>query len=266
MKDAQPDGRMPVIFIGHGSPENAIGLNEYNQNWKLLGEVMPKPRSIVCISAHWLIQEGTAVTAMDQPKTIHDFYGFPPELYRVSYPAKGSKETADLVQRTVKSVVVEPDTEWGLDHGCWSVLKNMYPDADIPVVQLSLNYNLPLEKHHAIGKELATLRDKGILIIGSGNIVHNLTMINRSGKPHPWALDFDKYIQDNLAQSDHDAIIHYIQNKSAQLAHPTNEHYLPLLYVIGASGKEKPQFFNEGMQYGSISMRSVVYGMKKLKF
>lgn len=256
-----PGKRMPVIFIGHGSPENALGPNEYNAGWKQLGRSLPKPRLILCISAHWVIQEGTAVTAMSRPKTIHDFYGFPRELYELHYDAPGSPEGAARVQRIVRSSAVNPDYEWGLDHGSWSVLLHMFPEADIPVVQLSLNYNHPNQLHFDIGMELEALRDEGVLIIGSGNLVHNLRMLRKGGVPYPWAVDFDRAARDLITGHDYPALVAWPGLKNAAIAHPTSEHYLPLLYVLGAAGNDTPRFFNETIFGASVSMRSIVFGL-----
>ena len=253
---------MPVLFIGHGSPENAIENNEFTRNWKKIASTIPRPEAILCISAHWL-REGSAITGMEKPRTIHDFYGFPEKLYRVKYDVKGSPEYAKRIKQLVKSVRVELDYEWGLDHGTWSVLVNMYPEADIPVLQLSLDYYLPLEKQFQIGRELMSLRSEGVLVIGSGNIVHNLMAVNFQAKPYDWAVDFDNFVKHSLETRDDDALINYARQKSASLAHPTNDHYLPLLYVIGASETEKPQFLNEGVFAGSVGMRCAIFGAKK---
>lgn len=246
--------------MGHGSPMNAIEDNEFSRNWKELAQAIPKPEAILCVSAHW-VTEGTYVTAMENPKTIHDFYGFPRKLYEVQYKAKGSPGLANKITDIIKSVEVLPDYDWGLDHGTWSLLVNMYPKADIPVLQLSLDYNLPLDKHFQIGRELNQLRKKGVLIIGSGNLVHNLLVIDLNASPYTWAVDFDDFVKDSLEKEDYNALISYTKHKSSALAHPTNEHYLPLLYVIGAVENEKPQFLNEGIFAGSISMRCAVFGM-----
>ena len=254
---------MPVVFIGHGSPMNTIEKNEFRDNWEKLADILPKPKVILCISAHWLI-EGTAVTAMEHPKTIHDFYGFPKELYEIKYPAKGSPECAKAIKKLIKTVAVEFDHEWGLDHGTWSVVKNMYPKADIPVLQLSLDYQLSLEKIFEIGKELRQLRTQGVLIIGSGNLVHNLMVMNSANKPYEWAIEFDTFVKNSLTGGHDDKLINYAKHPCAALAHPTNDYYLPLLYTIGAAANEKPHFFNEKIVYGSISMRCVVFGMQKL--
>src|SRR3989344_5594648 len=225
---------MPVLFVGHGSPLNAIEENEFTHSWKKIGEIIPAPKLILCISANWL-REGTAVTAMSRPKTIHDFYGFPAELYAQQYPASGSPEQAHLVQKVVKSVPVELDQEWGLDHGSWSVLKHLYPKATIPVVQLSLDYQLSLQKALEVGKELRILRTKGILILGSGNLVHNLMVVNPGAKPFDWAVEFDQMVKENVMSKRYDLLINYTRHPSALMAHPTNDHYLPLLYILGAA-------------------------------
>jgi len=251
---------MPVLFIGHGSPMNAIEKNEFSSGWKEIAQAIPKPSSILCISAHWMA-EGTAATAMQAPKTIHDFYGFPPELYEQRYPAPGSPSLAKKLQSTIKTSKVSLDREWGLDHGTWSVLLQMYPRADIPAVQLSLNAYLSPEKHYEMGKELAPLREQGVLIIGSGNIVHNLMLMNPAGAPFKWAEEFDKFAKNALEARDHSALINYDSEPSARLAVPTNEHYLPLLYAAGAAGKEKPRFFNEKLFYASLSMRCAAWGL-----
>jgi 4,5-DOPA dioxygenase extradiol len=252
--------RMPVLFIGHGSPENALGLNKYNSNWKRLGELIPKPALILCISAHWVIGRGTAVTAMEKPRTIHDFYGFPQELYRIQYPAPGSPDGAAMVQSVIGSESVYTHNEWGLDHGTWSVLCHMYPKADIPVIQLSLNYGHPATLHYQRGKELAQLRDRGVLIIGSGNCVHNLMMLRSDGKTWPWATQFEEFVRYRILAGDHESLVRYESYANARSAHPSSEHYLPLLYALGASAGDSLQFFNEGMFAGSVSMRSVIFG------
>lgn len=255
---------MPVLFIGHGSPENAIEDNEFSRSWKKLANNIPKPKLILCISAHWQ-KEGSGITAMKEPKTIHDFYGFPEKLYKVKYPAKGSLEYANKIKYLVKTVDIEFDHEWGLDHGTWSVLVNMYPKADIPVLQLSLDYQISLEKIFEIGKELRKLRSEGVLIIGSGNIVHNLMMMNPNAvKPFDWCVEFDNIVKENLIKNNYGNLINYTKYKCSGLAHPTNDHYLPLIYVIGAAYGEKPLFFNEKLFYASISMRCVVFGLDRL--
>jgi 4,5-DOPA dioxygenase extradiol len=251
--------RMPVIFIGHGSPENALEENEFTRGWKDLARSLPRPAAILSVSAHWLT-EGTAVTAMAHPRTIHDFYGFPEPLYQINYPAAGSPDEAARIIKTVAGAKVHSDQEWGLDHGTWSVLVNMYPRADIPVLQLSLDYHLAPARQYRIGRELRTLRDEGILILGSGNLVHNLMAIDFRAAPYDWALEFDAFVERSLAARDDDALIQYARQKSARLAHPTSDHYLPLLYVLGATESETPRQFNQGFFAGSVSMRCAVFG------
>jgi len=264
MQDRSAEGqKMPVLFVGHGSPENAALDNEYSQTWKAIGQKLPKPKAILCVSAHWLTM-GTAVTAMEKPRTIHDFYGFPPALYRIMYPAPGSPQLAQRVLSLIKTVKPQADSEWGLDHGTWSVLKHMFPKADVPVLQLSIDYQLPLARHHQIGTELAALRKEGVLILGSGNLVHNLSMMRMGSKPFPWAVEFDEKVKADLSRGDAEALIHFQRYPDADLALPTYEHYLPLLYALGAAGKEKPQFFCESIFASSVSMRGVAYGMDSL--
>ncbi len=260
--------QMPVVFIGHGSPENAFEKNEFSDGWKNLAKAIPKPKAILCVSAHWTTsahwrQTGTGVTARENPRTIHDFFGFPDDYYKFQYKAPGDRKFAEQIKELVKTVPVELDYEWGLDHGTWSVLANMYPGAIIPVVQLSLDQNLPLEKHVQIGKELQELRRDGVLIMGSGNIVHNLMLLSTE-QSYPWAADFDLKVKEALERKDNALLISYRQIETADFALPTNEHYLPLLYVLGAAGKELPQFFNEKIVYGSVGMRCVVFWDKKL--
>jgi 4,5-DOPA dioxygenase extradiol len=196
---------------------------------------------------------------MSKPKTIHDFYGFPEKLYLVDYKAHGSKEFAEKIKNMIRDDLVSLDNEWGLDHGTWSVLKNMYPDADIPVVQLSLNYQISAQKAYDIGRELKKLREEGVLIIGSGNIVHNLMVMRDSAEPYPWAKDFDNEIKKLIQKKDYKKLIDYTKLPNIIKAHPTNDHYLPLLYVLGAAGESKASFFTEEIVFGSISMRSVLF-------
>lgn len=250
---------MPVLFVGHGSPTNAIEDNEYTENWKLMVKDLPRPKVILCVSAHWLT-EGTRVTSEAKPKTIHDFYGFQRELYEKMYPAQGSPETAELIKEIVGSVSVKLDSSWGLDHGTWSVLTKIYPDADIPVLQLGIDYDYSPEKYFKIGQELQALREKGVLLIGSGNIVHNLDAIDFSGRTYSWATEFDEFVKEALEKKDFDALIDFQKQQSAKMAHPTYDHYLPLLYSIGASENDQVKFYNEGVTMGSVSMRCVKFG------
>jgi 4,5-DOPA dioxygenase extradiol len=250
--------KMPALFVGHGSPMNAIEDNEFSHAWAEVGQALPKPKAILCVSAHWETV-GTFVTAMEQPKTIHDFGGFPPALYEMQYPAPGSPELARLIQGTVKKVQVGLDQDWGLDHGTWSVLCRMFPNADIPVVQLSLDRTQAPAFHYALGKELRALRDKGILIIGSGNIVHNLRLMAWQDEGYDWAIEFDETIRKLILSGDHDSIIRFENlGQAARLAVPTNEHYLPLLYVLALQDKQdQVRFFTDRVTLGAISMRSL---------
>ena len=252
---------MPVLFVGHGSPMNAIEDNDFTRAWEALGRKLPQPSAIVCISAHWETS-GPQVTVMDKPRTIHDFGGFPRELFEMQYPAPGSLELANSLMNTIKSPEIKPDQHWGLDHGTWSVLCRMYPNAKIPVIQLSLDRTRNGEYHYDLGKQLKFLRTRGVLIIGSGNIVHNLMMINWNGAAFDWALDFDEKAKNWILDQNHDPLLHFEkQGRSAALAINSGEHYLPLLYVLGAQEKsDKVEFFNESIFAGSVSMRGLVIG------
>ncbi len=256
---------MPVLFIGHGSPMNGIENNEFSEYWRKLGEEIPEPSVVLCISAHWLTR-GTEVTAMAQPQTIHDFGGFPQELFQVQYPAPGKPELAKEIKEIVKYTDVGENHEWGLDHGCWSVVRNIYPDADIPVLQLSIDYYQPAQYHYSLAKELAVLRKKGVLIFGSGNMVHNLRMIdwrklNDTTFGYDWAQEINEIFKSKILKHEHEALINY-QNlgSAAKLAIPTPDHYLPLLYTIGLQdNKDSVEFFNDKYVAGSLSMTSVKF-------
>ena len=253
------DQKMPVLFVGHGNPMNALEDNEFSRAWTEVGKALPRPHAILCISAHWETS-GTQVTGMKQPKTIHDFGGFPRELYAMRYPAPGSPELAQLTQETVQRAPVRVDQTWGLDHGTWSVLCRMFPEADIPVVQLSLDRSQKPEFHYTLGNELHALRNKGVLIIGSGNIVHNLgrAVFDQDGA-YDWAIEFDETVKQLVLSGNHDSITHY-QNLglAARLSIPTNEHYLPLLYILALQDKnEQVRFFADRVTMGSLSMRSL---------
>ena len=256
-------GSMPVLFVGHGSPMNAIEHNEFTDGWRAMAESMPKPKAILCISAHWETH-GTLVTSMAKPKTIHDFGGFPQKLYEVQYPAPGSPDLAKEVQGMVTGVSVKPDDKWGMDHGAWSVIMQMYPDASVPVIQMSLDYGLNPQQQYDLAKELAPLRNRGILIIGSGNLVHNLRAIDWSGKIQgfDWAIEANDTFKKLISGNEHRQLINYQQLGSAVgLAIPTPEHYLPLLYVLGLKDeKESVTFFNDKLVMGSLSMNSVRIG------
>ena len=253
--------RMPVVFIGHGNPMNAIEDSEYSRAWEALGRELPHPKVIACVSAHWLT-DGPYVTAMNAPRTIHDFYGFPAELFEVQYPAPGSPSVAARVSQTNKTI--EPNLEWGLDHGTWSVLKRMYPAADIPVVQISVDYTHGPDAQYELGQTLRPLRDEGILFVASGNIVHNLGVVRfiADAEPYDWAVEFDKQSAELLTNRSDQALIHYRDLGEAALKSiPTDDHYRPMLAALGLSEPVEPiRFFNEGIDLGSIGMRSFVLG------
>lgn len=254
---------MPSLFIGHGNPMNAIEENQFSLAWRDLGNTLEKPKAILCISAHWLTRGKTFVTAMKYPKTIHDFGGFPQSLFDVQYPAAGSHDLAEFIRDNVKNTEIFLDEEhWGLDHGTWSVLNQMYPNADIPVIQLSIDYDKPASFHYQLGKELAFLRKKGILIIGSGNIVHNLRVADFRDLPaYEWCESFDLTVRDLILQSNHQALVEYEKlGKEAMLSIPTPDHYYPLMYTLGTQEKDdKISFPIEGLTFRSGSMRSVIY-------
>jgi 4,5-DOPA dioxygenase extradiol len=264
--------RMPVLFLGHGSPMNAIEDNEYRRSWQALGTQFgsqwPKPALILCISAHWLTQ-GWWLTAMDKPKTIHDFGGFPQELFDQQYPAPGAPEIARVISQIVRQPVSNSelgldDKEWGLDHGTWAVLKPMFAQADIPVIQLSMDYARPPAEHFQLGQQLQALRERGVLIVGSGNIVHNLRTMQfgaRSDQAYDWTVEFDQITGDHISQGRLESLQDFQSlGQVARMAHPTYEHYLPLLYAAGAvMPGDKPKFFNNSFQAASIAMRSVIW-------
>ena len=253
--------RMPVMFVGHGNPMNAVEENEFSRAWAEMGRLTPKPKAILCVSAHWETA-GTQVTAMQKPKTIHDFYGFPRKLYEMHYSAPGSPELAGTVQELVRASRVSADLDWGIDHGAWSVLCHMFPAADVPVVQLSLDQTKDPAFHYALAGELRQLRDSGVLIIGSGNIVHNLGVIDWGGGAYDWALEYDEKVKELILAKDHESITEYQKlGKAARLSIPTNEHYLPLLYALALrDADDKISFFAEKVTLGSVSMRSVMIG------
>lgn len=252
---------MPALFVGHGSPMNAIEDNEFSRAWTAAGRSLPKPKAILCISAHW-VTAGTRATAMQHPKTIHDFSGFPRELYELNYPADGSPALARLTEQTMVKTPVEMDFEWGLDHGTWSVLSRLFPHADIPVVQLSLDGHQAPQAHYAIGAELRALRNKGVLIVGSGNMVHNLRTLSWEDNAYDWALEFDETLKQLILSGDHDSIVNYEKfGRTAAQSVPTNEHFLPLLYILALQHKDdKISFFADRVTLGSISMRSMQIG------
>ena len=263
---SEEDVKLPVLFIGHGSPMNGIEDNEFSQTWAKMGETIQKPKAVLVISAHWLTR-GTHITAMDNQKTIHDFGGFPQALFDVQYPAKGNPELAKATKSLIHTTDVGLDHDWGLDHGTWTVVRHMYPDADIPVLQLSIDYNKPPQYHYDLAKQLASLRKKGVLIIGSGNMVHNLRMVDYSKMNVPnygydWAIEMDQVFKDKIADKDHKALINYeTLNKASKLAIPTPDHYFPLLYSLGLQDdKDDTSFFNDKLVGGSLNMTSVKIG------
>jgi len=255
------DGRMPALFVGHGSPMNAIEDNAFSRGWARVGAALGRPRAILCISAHWQTR-GVMVTAMERPRTIHDFYGFPEELHRMAYPAPGSPETAEATRSEVTSAPVALDREWGLDHGAWSVLARMFPRADVPVVQMSLDATRPPAWHYELGRELRGLRDRGVLVLGSGNIVHNLRRVTRQqpASGFDWAVEFDLRVKELIDRGDHRGVVDYeALGAAARLSVPTNEHYLPLLYALAVKDEsEAVTYFNDATVMGSISMRSLL--------
>lgn len=257
--------KMPVLFIGHGSPMNAIENTVWSEAWKKIGESVPHPRAILSVSAHWL-SEGTSVHVAEKPKTIHDFYGFPKALYDMAYPCLGAPADAKETARIITKTEVAQDLDWGIDHGTWIVLARMFPKADIPVFQLSIDMSKPSEFHYELGKELRALREKGILIMGSGNIVHNLGRISfePKAKPFDWALEFDAVSKKLLETGDDTALIHYEKlGQVANLSIPTPDHFWPLLYTLGArekNEKEKMEFLTDGIAHGSVSMRAIRWG------
>jgi 4,5-DOPA dioxygenase extradiol len=251
---------MPLLFVGHGNPMNAIEDNEFCRAWTELGRTLPRPQGIVCVSAHWET-DGTCVTAMEHPATIHDFSGFPVALENMTYPAPGSPELAQRVMSTVRLARIRPDRSWGLDHGAWSVLCRMYPEADIPVVQISLDAGAPPDFHYELGRELGTLRKEGVLILGSGNMVHNLGIMAWQEGGFDWAEESDRAMAELIEAADHQALVNYETLPHARQSIPTEEHYLPLLYVLGAAEAGEPvAFFNEKVTLGSVSMRGVRVG------
>jgi 4,5-DOPA dioxygenase extradiol len=256
---------MPVLFIGHGSPMNGIQNNKFSDAWEQLGKDMVLPKAILVISAHWLT-EGTHITAMPNPKTIHDFGGFPDELFQVQYPAPGSPALAATTKDLIKSTNVGLNHDWGLDHGAWTVVRRMYPLANIPVLQLSIDYSKPASYHYELAKELATLRKKGVLIIGSGNMIHNLRMVawdklETPGFGYDWAIEMHELFRNKIIEGDHTALIHYESlHKAAKLAIPTPDHYYPLMYTLGLQSKnDMPTFFNDELVAGSLNMTSIKF-------
>jgi 4,5-DOPA dioxygenase extradiol len=255
---------LPALFVGHGNPMNALQENPWTRAWAALGAALPRPRAVLAISAHWFIS-APAVTAMATPRTIHDFGGFPRELFEVRYPAPGDAALAARVQQLLAPLEVSADRAWGLDHGTWSVLRHVFPQADIPVVQLSIDETQPPAFHYELGRQLRPLRQEGILLMGSGDVVHNLHAYawgRHLQEPYDWALRFEAHVRDSLVAGNHAPLVDYVSfGRDALLAVPTPEHYLPLLYVLGASTPAEPVSFPvEGMDGGSVSMLAVQFG------
>ncbi len=257
--------RMPVLFLGHGSPMNAIEENEFVKGFRNVGKEIPKPSAILCISAHWETK-GTFVTAMQHPPTIHDFGGFPQALYEVQYPAPGSPELAQKTKDLIKTTTVGLDDQWGLDHGAWSVIKHLYPDADVPVIQMSIDYTQPPSYHFALAREIHQLRNKGVLIIGSGNMVHNLRLVAWNKLSEAFAFDWAQEASEKMKQyilnGDHQSLINFRSlGRAFEMAIPTPEHYLPLLYALGLKEKdEEVKLFNDVPIAGSLTMTSLKIG------
>lgn len=262
----EQDEKLPVLFIGHGSPMNGIEDNQFSNTWKNLGKEISKPKAVLVISAHWLTI-GTNITAMERPKTIHDFGGFPKELFDVQYPAKGNPDLAATISNLITSTNVGLDHDWGLDHGTWTVVRHMYSDADIPVLQLSIDYNKPPQYHYDLAKELASLRKKGVLIIGSGNMVHNLRMVawDKLNEPefgYDWANEINQTFKEKILSHSHNDLMNYEKlGSAAKLAIPTPDHYIPLIYTLGLQDKKDDiSFFNDKAVGGSLTMTSVKFG------
>lgn len=266
LPQARNRDRMPVVFVGHGSPMNAIEDNRWNRGFAKLRDLVPRPAAILAISAHWYVK-GSYVTANTQPRTIHDFGGFPKALYEIDYPAPGSLEVAEFVRELPGKARIQLSHDWGLDHGIWSVLRWMYPQADIPVVQLSIDRGLDVHQHFAIGQSLAELRDQKILIMASGNVTHNLQdafrqMQSGTAFTPAWASRFDETVKQAVLQNDMDTLLSLLSGSAdGQRAHPTPEHWLPLIYAAGAAAEsDRVQFPTEGFDLGSLSMRNIIFG------
>jgi len=253
--------KMPVLFVGHGSPMNAIEDNDYSRTWRNIAERIPKPEVILSVSAHWYTK-GTRIMNEEKPKTIHDFYGFPRKLYEVTYDAPGSPQIAKVVKDLISRETVY-DNSWGIDHGTWSILVHMYPDRDMPVFQVSIDADAPPEEHYKIGKELRTLREQGVLIFASGNVVHNLRLVDwhQINKGFDWAYEFDDYICDNILNRNHEKILKYNElGDIARLAVPTPDHFYPLLYTLGASDEnDKVSVHNKACELGSLTMTAYLW-------
>jgi 4,5-DOPA dioxygenase extradiol len=255
---------MPALFLGHGNPMNALRQNAWTSAWQAIGRALPRPRAVLAVSAHWYVR-GTRVTAEPHPRTIHDFGGFPPELFRVEYPCPGDPALAARIQEHLLPTPVVPAADWGLDHGTWSVLAHVFPGAEVPVLQLSIDRSQPTSFHHDLGRRLGTLRDEGVLILGSGNVVHNLEAYawgDHAAVAYDWTLRFEEQVRERVLSGDHQPLVDYLTlGVDAQLAVPTPEHYLPLLYVLGAQREsDVVRFPVSGVDGGSISMLGLQLG------
>ena len=261
----EQDQLMPVLFMGHGSPMNGIEHNEFSAYWAKMAKELPTPKAVLVVSAHWLTR-GTKITAMDAPRTIHDFGGFPKELFAVHYPAPGSPSLAKETTELIQSTHVELDHDWGLDHGAWTIIRHMYPDATVPVLQLSIDYTKGPQYHYELAKELYALRKKGVLIMGSGNMVHNLGMVAWDKLDAPfgfdWAVEMNEVFKSKILNGDHKPLLNYeALNRASRLAIPTPDHYYPLMYTLGLQSKgEEVSIFNDKLMAGSLSMTSVRIG------
>lgn len=261
----EEEKELPVLFIGHGSPMNGIENNSFSQKWQNLGKELPTPQAILCISAHWLTK-GTFITAMPAPPTIHDFGGFPNELYSINYPAPGDPNLAAFTANHITQTQIHLDQDWGLDHGTWTIVRHMFPNAEIPVLQLSIDYNQPASFHYSLGQELKLLRKKGVLLIGSGNMVHNLGMIDwtrlNENFGYDWNIEINDCFKSKISNQDHKALIDFNHlHPNIQLAIPTPDHYFPLLYILGLTNSaDRIEFFNDQPMAGSLTMTSVKFG------
>lgn len=254
--------KMPLLFVGHGNPMNAVLDNSFSKTWKEIGQKIGTPKAILSISAHWLTRGKTMVTAMEQPRTIHDFGGFPDVLFEQQYNAPGSPDMAKATIEMVRKTHIEADENWGLDHGTWSVLLPMFPEANIPVFQISIDYNRPPQYHFELAAELNKLRKKGVLIMGSGNLVHNLQRMRMNGQTYDWAIEFDTKMKDFIDDRNFQAVVDFQQlGTLANLAHPTYDHFLPLIYSLGLiDNDDEIHYFNDSFDLGSVSMRSLLVG------
>jgi len=263
-KLAETELKMAALFIGHGSPMNAIEQNDFTQTLQNLGQSLIKPKAILCISAHWTTK-GTFVDISPNPKMIYDMYGFPRELYDIKYPAEGAPKIADEIYKTITHTSIQKSTDWGLDHGTWSILKHLYPKADIPTFQLSIDYNQPMQYHYDLAKQLNKFQKKGVLIIGSGNLTHNLRIVDFhdiNAKPRDWALEFDTKIKNFINDQNHKGVIDYQKiGSAAQLAVPEPSHFIPLIYTLALQdNNDEIEYFYDKFHYGTLSMRCLKIG------